>query len=188
MSQSGVACTPRSEPSLTDITKTLPSSMATIVCLTFPPSISFAAPMVRLPMPETMVARSAADPLGPLCVTCSALTGVSGSEESRSSPSDETTATERSPGTSSTRFFNSQCRFRASLLSPNVLGAVNYVPPRHCPPRHRYVQRPISVPRSRSRRLCGRSSLLGGSRRAYCAGPPRPHRRHVAGARSPRAW
>ena len=77
MSQSGVACTPSSEPSLIDITNRLPSSIATIVCLTLPPSISLAAPMVRLPMPETIVARSAAEPLGAaLPATASGPTGV----------------------------------------------------------------------------------------------------------------
>lgn len=135
MSQSGVACTPSSEPSLIDITKTLPSSIATIVCLTAPPSISRAAPMVRLPMPETIVARSALEPLGPSGRSVVAAAALrAGSEESSSSPSDETTATERTPGTSSTRLLSNQCRLRASLLRPNVPVAVNCVPPRLCPP------------------------------------------------------
>ena len=38
------------------------------------------------------------------------------------------------PGTSSTRLVSSQCRLRASLLSPKVLGAVNCLPPRRVPP------------------------------------------------------
>ena len=121
MSQSGVACTPSSEPSLIDMTKTLPSSIATIVCLTPPPSISFAAPMVRLPMPETIVARSALEPLRAVRSARSwppRRAARPGSEESSSRPSEETTATERTPGTSSTRLLSSQCRLRASLLRP----------------------------------------------------------------------
>lgn len=94
MSQSGVACTPSSEPSLIDMTKTLPSSIATMVCLTPPPSISFAAPMVRLPIPETMVARSALEPRGPSCRPLTWAVWWPGSEESSISPSDETTVTE----------------------------------------------------------------------------------------------
>lgn len=117
MSQSGAACTPSSEPSLIAMTKRLPSSMATMVCLTAPPSISWAAPVVRLPSPETMVARSALDPRGPDgapgCPAWKAAAASPGSEESSISPSEETTTTERMPGTSSTRFVSSQCRFRA---------------------------------------------------------------------------
>lgn len=112
MSQSGVAWTPRREPSLIDMTKTLPSSMATIVCLTPPPSISFAAPTVSEPMPETIVARSALDPLGPSDIPAAGPAACAvrwpGSEESSIRPSDETTVTEWTPGTSSTRLLSNQ--------------------------------------------------------------------------------
>ncbi len=147
MSQSGSVWTPRREPSLIDMTTTLLCSMATMVCRTAPPSMRWAAPMVRLASPDTMVARSALEPRGvrPRCggTVSGGGAGGAGSEESRSSPSEETTATERMPGTSSTRLPSSQRRLRASLLRPvDLLApwasvpvvALTCVPPRLCPP------------------------------------------------------
>ncbi len=82
--------------------------MATIVCLTPPPSISLAAPTVSEPTPETIVARSALEPLGPFAVPAAAGAWWPGSEESSIRPSDETTVTEWTPGTSSTRLLSNQ--------------------------------------------------------------------------------
>ena len=192
MSQSAEPCTPSSEPSLIDITNRLPSSIATIVCFTGPESISLAAPMVRLPMPETMVARSAAEPRGPVGFFSRASRASAfrpGSEESRSRPSEETTATDWMPGTSSTRLVSSQCRLRASLLSPKVLGAVNCLPPRRCPPwllrigcrwpvlgrcLSRYLGLGRSVRRSPPLRRGSRPGRPGGSRRVCGGGLRRP--------------
>src|SRR5882757_7760455 len=64
VSLSAAACTPSSEPSLMDMTKSMPSSMATVVCRTRPPSISLAAPTVSEASPETTAARSIRASLG----------------------------------------------------------------------------------------------------------------------------
>src|SRR3954463_2103695 len=137
MSQSAEPCTPSSEPSLIDITNRLPSPIAIMVCRVAPKSMGFAARGVRLPIPETTVARSADEPRGPEGFASRASRASafrSASEESRSSPSEETTATDWTPGTSSTRLVSRKWRLRASRLSPKVLGAVNCLPPRLCPP------------------------------------------------------
>ena len=59
-------------------------------------------------MPDTMVARSAVDPLGPSGRGVMGTARCLGSEERSISPSDDTTVTERTPGTSSTRLLSNQ--------------------------------------------------------------------------------
>src|SRR5689334_8624439 len=103
MSQLGEASTARQEPSLIDMSSTMPRSISTTVCTTLPASKQRAAPWVRLTNPDATAASWSARSRG------------SRSELVRRSPSAETTMACATPGTRSAKFETSQ---------PNRLGWV----------------------------------------------------------------
>src|SRR5689334_20740748 len=115
MSQLGEARTDRHEPSLMDMSSTMPRSISTTVCTTPPASKQRAAPWVRLTSPDATAASWSARSRGRR------------SELVSRSPSADTTMACATPGTRSAKFETSQ---------PNRLGWVcgAVTPPPCCTP------------------------------------------------------
>src|SRR6266536_781315 len=115
MSHWRVARTASTDPSLIDMTNRKPFSISTTVWFTLPPPKYLAAPWVRLDSPEATAA------------SWSAVARSRSSERAMSRPSAETTIVWMTPGTFLTKFWTSQFRFCASLLSCAIVA-----PGPHC--------------------------------------------------------
>src|SRR6185312_11486457 len=159
MSQLGEARTDRHEPSLMDMSSTMPRSISTTVCTTPPASKQRAAPWVRLTKPDATAASWSARSRG------------SRSELVSRRPSAETTMACATPGTRSAKFETSQPNrlgwVCGAVTPPPCCTGPGAAPPVRCGPGPRARSSGVLVVRAAPR---GGGVVLGGRRLG--AGPP----------------